>query len=151
LWNGRANKGLHPAPRSEIDPSMKSNVASNEEQIRRLINDWAKAVRSKDMEGALAHHAKDIVIFDVPLPLQSKGIKAYRKTWELFFDNNPGGKGSFELKELKITAGDTAAFCYALLITRGGKEPQGRLTIGLKKIRGRWMIVHEHHSYPIKD
>ena len=38
---------------------MQSNVASNEDQIRRLVNEWAKAVRARDMEGALAHHAKD--------------------------------------------------------------------------------------------
>jgi hypothetical protein len=38
--------------------------------------------------------------------LQSKGIEAYRKTWELFFDSNPSGKGSFKLRELKIIAGD---------------------------------------------
>jgi uncharacterized protein (TIGR02246 family) len=130
---------------------MKSNVASNEEQIRQLINDWAKAARARDMEGVLAHHSKDLVMFDVPVSLQSKGIEAYEETWELFFVSNPGGKGSFDLRELKITAGDTVAFCHALLIAGGQKEPQGRLTIGLKKIRGKWMIVHEHHSYPIKD
>jgi uncharacterized protein (TIGR02246 family) len=129
----------------------KNDKPTNEEQIRRLVNNWAKAIRARDMEGALAYHAKDVVMFDVPPPLQSKGVEAYKNTWKLFFDNNPGGKGSFELRELKIIAGDTAAFCHALLITRGGKEPQGRLTIGLKKIRGQWMIVHEHHSYPIKD
>lgn len=50
----------------------------------------------------MARHAKDIVMFDVPLPLQSKGIEAYKKTWELFFDSNPGGNGSFELTELGI-------------------------------------------------
>ena len=102
------------------------------------------------MKGALAHHAKDMVTFDVPLPLQSKGIEAYRRTWELFFDSNPGGKGSFELRELKIIVGDTVAFCHALLIAGSGKEPQGRLTIGLKKVRGKWIITHEHHSYPIE-
>ena len=128
---------------------MKSNVASNEERIWRLVNDWAKAVRGKDMEGALAHHAKDMVMFDVPLPLQSKGIEAYKKTWELFFDTNRDDKVSFELRELKITAGDTVAFCHALLIAGSAKRAQGRLTIGLKKVRGKWMIVLEHHSYPI--
>jgi ketosteroid isomerase-like protein len=124
---------------------------SNESRIRELIESWAKAARDKNMDGVLAHHAKDIVMFDVPLPLQSKGIEAYKKTWELFFDSNPGGKGSFELRELQIAAGDTVAFCHALLIAGSAKKPQGRLTIGLKKIRGKWMIVHEHHSYPIKD
>ena len=31
------------------------------------------------------------VMFDVPLPLQSRGTEEYRKTWELFFANNRGG------------------------------------------------------------
>jgi ketosteroid isomerase-like protein len=63
---------------------MKGNVASNEEQIRRLVDKWAKAVRARDVDGALAHHAKDVVMFDVPLPLQSKGIEAYKKTGSCF-------------------------------------------------------------------
>jgi ketosteroid isomerase-like protein len=53
--------------------------------------------------------------------------------------------------ELKITAGDTVAFCHALLIAGNAKKPQGRLTIGLKKVRGKWFITHEHHSYPIRS
>jgi len=124
---------------------------SSETQIRALIANWTKAVRARDMEGVLAHHAKDVVMFDVPLPLRSKGIAAYKKTWELFFDNVPGGKGSFDLKELTLTVGDSVAFCHALLIVGGGKKPRGRLTIGLRRIRRKWMITHEHHSYPYKD
>jgi hypothetical protein len=38
---------------------MTGNVASNEVQIRRIVNDWTKAVRGRGMDGALAHHAKD--------------------------------------------------------------------------------------------
>jgi len=63
---------------------MKSNVGSNEEQVRRLVNDGAKAGRAKDMDGALANHAKDIVMFDVPLPLQSKEIEAYKRHGSCF-------------------------------------------------------------------
>jgi len=120
---------------------------SNEVQIRTLIESWAKAVRAKDMDGALAHHTDAIVMFDVPLPLQSKGIAEYRKTWELFFASSPGGPGSFNVAELQITIGDTVAFAHGLLLI-GSKKPVGRLTIGLIKIRGEWMIAHEHHSYP---
>jgi len=72
---------------------MTANAAANKVQIRRLVNDWAKAVRAKDIDGALSHHARDMVMFDVPFPLQSRGIKAYRKTWELFFENVAGGGG----------------------------------------------------------
>jgi ketosteroid isomerase-like protein len=129
---------------------MTDNVASNKVQIRRIVNDWAKAVRARDMDRALAHHAKDVLMFDVPLPLQSKGISAYKKTWELFFSNNPGGEGSFNIEELKVTTGGTVAFCHALLRIAGGRKPKCRLTMGLKKVRGKWLITHEHHSYAVE-
>lgn len=42
---------------------------SNDSQIQALIDDWARAVRMKDMAGVLANHADDIVMFDVPMRL----------------------------------------------------------------------------------
>jgi ketosteroid isomerase-like protein len=124
---------------------------SNESQIRQVVESWAKAVRYGDMDGILARHTKDLVMFDVPPPLQSKGIEAYKKTWDLFFQYSPGGEGSFNLEELKITAGDTVAFCHALLRIGGGEAPECRLTIGLQKVAGEWLIAHEHHSAPSAD
>jgi len=117
----------------------------NESQIRQLVEDWAQAVRAKDMKRVLAYHADDIVMFDVPLPLQSRGIDEYKKTWDLFFANNRGGPGSFDVTELQITASDTVAYCHALLNIF---DSTARLTIGLRKERGQWLIGHEHHSYP---
>jgi ketosteroid isomerase-like protein len=120
--------------------------ASNENQIRTLVEDWAAAVRARDIEGAVAHHTEDIVMFDVPLPLQSRGIAEYRKTWELFFAHNRGGAGSFEVKHLHITASDTVAYCHAVLTIF---DSMARLTMGLRKERGQWLVAHEHHSYPL--
>jgi ketosteroid isomerase-like protein len=37
-------------------------------QIRTLIEKWAKAVHIGDLDGVLADHATDIVMFDVPPP-----------------------------------------------------------------------------------
>jgi ketosteroid isomerase-like protein len=122
---------------------------SNEIQIRRLVENWARAVRARDTEGVLANHTDDIVMFDVPPPIQSKGMAAHKKTWDLFFSYSAGGEGSFDLVELSIAAGDTVAFCHALLRIDGEKRPQCRLTVGLQKVRGKWLIAHEHHSYPI--
>jgi ketosteroid isomerase-like protein len=64
-------------------------ASSDEVRIRELIEHWAKAAREKDMDGVLAHHAEDVVMYDVPLPLQCQGIDEYRKTWELFFRQQP--------------------------------------------------------------
>jgi ketosteroid isomerase-like protein len=119
---------------------------SNESQIRTLVENWAAAVRATDIEGAVAHHTDDVVIFDVPPPLQSRGMAEYRKTWELFFANNRGGAGSFEVTELHITANDTVAYCHALLKIF---DSTARLTMGLHRERGRWLVAHEQHSYPI--
>jgi uncharacterized protein (TIGR02246 family) len=120
---------------------------ADEADVRTLVEDWAKAVRAQDMDSVLAHHADDVVMFDVPMPLQCKGIEAYKKTWELFFANSPGGPGSFDLAELQISAGETVAYCHAILKIF---DSRGRLTIGLRKEDGRWLIAHEHHSYPIE-
>ena len=124
---------------------MKGKVASNEMQIRKLVRDWAKAARERDLAGVIGHHTDDIVMFDVPLPVQSKGIAAYKKTWELFFSSNPDGC-PFDIVELKIAAGDTVGFCHALIRL---DENTARLTMGCRKIRGKWLIAHEHHSYPL--
>ena len=95
----------------------------------------------------IKHHTIDIVMFDVPAPLQAKGLKEYEKTWELFFDNSPGGSGSFDVTELKITASETVAYCHALVKIFDSKV---RLTMGLRRENGQWLIAHEHHSYPIE-
>ncbi len=115
--------------------------------IRALVDDWSKAVRAKDMDAVLARHADDIVMFDVPEPLQSRGMAEYRRTWELFFDNSPGGPGSFDVTELHIAASETVAYCHALVKIF---DSTVRLTMGLRKVDGQWLIAHEHHSYPIE-
>jgi ketosteroid isomerase-like protein len=57
----------------------------NEDAIRDLIVNRARAVRTKNLDGILAHHSSEILMFDVPPPLQSKGIDAYQKKTGIFF------------------------------------------------------------------
>lgn len=120
---------------------------SDEIEIRTLVESWASAVREKDMGGVLANHTDDIVMYDVPAPPVSQGMPAYEKTWELFFSQNPGGPGAFDVIEMNIFASDTVAFCHGLV---GIFESTVRLTMGLRRESGQWLIAHEHHSYPIE-
>ena len=122
-------------------------------QVRALIGRWATAVHSGDLDGVLADHAADIVMFDVPPPEDGvRGIEAYRATWPPFFQWQRQG-ASFEIVSLDVTAGDDVAFAHALL--RCGtpdelkRDPTRRLrlTIGLRKQGGRWVVTHEHHSF----
>jgi ketosteroid isomerase-like protein len=117
-----------------------------------LIENWAKAVRYKDMEGILAHHSDDIVMYDVPKPFQSIGIDAYRKTWDIFFKYTK--PGVFDIKELQIVADENIAFCFATMMCADKSNSSEyidldfRLTVGLQKINDQWTIIHEHHSIP---
>ena len=111
---------------------------NNETEIRQLVENWARAVRARDMEGVLAHHAADIVMFDVPLPLQSRGMDEYKKTWDVFFAHNRGGPGSFDVTEVQITAGDTVAYCHALRkIFRLNRSPDHWFAQGARAVADR--------------
>jgi uncharacterized protein (TIGR02246 family) len=120
-------------------------MSDDETAIRAVLEAWAQAVRDIDMPGILANHTDDIVMFDVPVPLQSKGMEAYRRTWELFFEYSQGGPDAFNIVELEVTAADTVAFAHGIL---GIGNSRLRLTVGLRKEDGQWRIAHEHHSYP---
>ncbi|HEX9296333.1 MAG TPA: hypothetical protein VF881_10870 [Polyangiaceae bacterium] len=58
---------------------------TDEAEIREMVESWASAVRRKDLDGILCNHSPDILMFDVPPPLQSKGIEEYKRTWESFY------------------------------------------------------------------
>jgi uncharacterized protein (TIGR02246 family) len=129
----------------------------DEAEIRALIERWTTAVHAGDMEGVLADHADDIVMFDVPPPDNGvRGINAYRETWPSFFTWQEQG-ASFEIVSLNVTAGDSVAFAHALLRCGTDRELEQnpdrrlRLTVGLRKEDGRWVVAHEHHSFPAED
>jgi ketosteroid isomerase-like protein len=122
----------------------------DEDQVRTVIRLWEVAIQAGDMKGILANHTKDILMFDVPEPLQSKGMAEYQRTWKLFFRYGSPSTDVFVIEGLQITTGDDVAFATGLLRIGGSKEPVCRLTLGLKKVRGKWFIAHEHHSAPHK-
>jgi len=128
-------------------------INRHEEQVRTIVENWANSVREKDIAGILAHHTSDLLMFDVPPPFQSKGLKEYTKTWEIFFAWQKDSR-VFDILDMTVVAGEDTAFCYATMRCGGyghsgqKEELQFRLTIGLKKVSGEWMIQHEHHSIP---
>ena len=125
-------------------------------QIRALIERWTAAVQARDLDGVLADHADDVQMFDVPPPNEVRGIDAYRETWPPFFEWLSRG-AVFELVSLDVTAGADVAFATALLRCgteeglRRDPDTRLRLTVGLRREGGRWLVSHEHHSFPARD
>jgi ketosteroid isomerase-like protein len=138
--------------------AMSQHANKEEIQIKALLEAWADAVRQHDITAILAHHEPDMVMFDLPPPLQCKGIEAYRQTWDLFFRYHKPG-AAFDIQELTVTAGQEVAFAVAIM--RCGPDSSSnpadkdgflfRLTVGLRKVDGNWRIAHEHHSVPAMD
>jgi uncharacterized protein (TIGR02246 family) len=122
-------------------------------EISELIQRWAVAAHTGDLDALLAHHADDIVMFDVPPPHDGvRGLVAYRDTWPDFFEWQASG-ASFEIVELDVTQGEDVAFAWALLkcgtpdVLAETPERRLRLTIGLRRRDGEWVVTHEHHSF----
>ena len=140
--------------------SRRPTSVDDERAIRTLIQRWATAVHAGDLDGVLADHADDLVMFDVPPPENGvRGLDAYRETWRPFFGWQASG-ASFEIVELEVTAGAEVAFAYALLRCGTPEEFERhpgkrlRLTIGLRRdgsTDGRWIVTHEHHSFTHDD
>jgi PhnB protein len=121
------------------------------DQIRGLVDDWARALRAKDVDGVMAHYTADSVTFDLAPPLIStgadaKGLQAWFSTWR--------GPLGYEIRDLNITAGDDVAFCHGLNRLSGTKtdgeeaDVWFRLTLCLRRIGGEWRIAHQHESVP---
>ncbi len=130
---------------------------SDEQAIRDLFTGWVDAIQTQDLGGVVADHDRNIVMFDVPPPYNGvRGMDEYRKSWPPFFEWIDQG-AQFQLVELDVVAGADVAFAYALLRCGTQAEfdanPDNRLrvTVGLRKVDGRWVIAHEHHSFPMVD
>ncbi|WP_319457234.1 MULTISPECIES: YybH family protein [unclassified Mycobacterium] len=129
---------------------------SDESAIRELVTSWVDAVASRDLDGVVAHHAEDVVMFDVPPPHRGiRGIVDYRDSWAPFFEWQRSENAIFELVELHVEASADVAFGYALLRCgtaadfEANPDNRLRITVGLRKIGDQWTVVHEHHSFPM--
>jgi ketosteroid isomerase-like protein len=127
--------------------------ATDEAQLRKLIDDRVKAIRARDVNGAISNVAPDVLLFDVINPLQYVGSDESRKRAEEWFSSFQGPIG-YELRDLSIATGDEVAFSHSLnrvnaTRTDGQKlDMWWRATVCYRKIDGKWTVTHEHNSVP---
>lgn len=124
------------------------------DEVRAIVEAWAAGVRARDIDAVLRHHAADLLLYDVVGPVRLRGLDAYRRTWVEEFFPWHGGTGRFDLVDLDVVAGADVAFATAMIACAGTEDGERveftlRLTIGLAKRDGAWLVVHEHHSQPL--
>ena len=125
-------------------------------QIRAVEQRWIKALKTKDIESIMAPYAPDdnLLIINAIPQHPSAGAKAYRRDWEDFLAAFPGpirarmngvtlsveGNLSYAHATIRILAADRSHKTVDLTM---------RVTDVMRKIDGKWMIVHEHVSFPV--
>ncbi|SPM26682.1 Ketosteroid isomerase homolog, partial [Mycobacterium terramassiliense] len=135
--------------------TTQSDPATNEAEIRRLIDELASALRAHDLDAAMSAYATDVVSFDIEPPLRHVGAEAKRKNWERVFAAYECPLG-YEVCRLAITVGDDVAFAHSLNRLSGtlknGARSGGfwvRATMCFRKLDGRWVIAHDQVSVPL--
>jgi uncharacterized protein (TIGR02246 family) len=127
--------------------------ATIEDEVRGVLDGWAEATRAKDIDGIMARYAPDVLAFDCHSALQFKGRAALRRHLEACLSAMRGPM-TFEIHELDVAARDDLAFGH-FVARCGGTGPDGeehaawlRVTVCLRRMDGRWLIVHDHCSTP---
>jgi uncharacterized protein (TIGR02246 family) len=135
---------------------VRTKTTDTTAEVQEVLDRWAKAFRDKDIEGIMAVYASGdaVVAYDIVPPLQYRGKDAYRKNYAEFLDQYTGAI-ELEVRDPHIAAGNNVAFIHALERVSGTLKSTGqhsdlwmRATSGLRKIDGKWLIVHDHISVP---
>ena len=134
--------------------TVEANKKNDEAEIKRVIEGGVEAVRARDIDGVMSIYAPEVVSFDIVPPLRYVGADAFRKVWEEVFSSFQGPIG-YEIHDLNISVGDDVAFGYSLnrisgTMNNGQKTDLWlRWTACLRKINGKWLIVHHQNSVPV--
>ena len=134
--------------------SVEEHKQNDEAEIKRVIEGYVEAFRARDLDRVMSIYAPEIVTFDVVPPLQFVGADAMRKRWEEVFSSLPDPIG-YEIADLSITVGKDMAFTHsfnrisATLPTGQQIGTWVRWTACWRKIRGQWLLVHDHVSVPV--
>ncbi|HZZ90641.1 MAG TPA: nuclear transport factor 2 family protein [Caulobacteraceae bacterium] len=121
-----------------------------EKGIRHAIQARNAALGAKDVEAVMASGYAGFVGYNLAPPLKASGGKAGLADWFATWDGPIG----YEMKDLKVVAGEDVGFAHGFVHMTGRKTDGDqvdiwfRQTFGLRLARGAWKIIHEHGSVP---
>jgi uncharacterized protein (TIGR02246 family) len=130
--------------------------ADSQADIRALESQFIAAFKAKDLDAIMKVYVPDrsLFVFDVVPPRQYVGAAAYRKDWQDFLSSFPGPI-TVEISDLAVATDHNLGWGHSIQRV-AGTDKQGkqldltvRVTDVYKKIKGHWLIVHEHVSVPV--
>jgi ketosteroid isomerase-like protein len=104
----------------------------------------------------MAYYSPDesLFVFDALPPRQYVGAAAYRKNWEGFLAAYPGAVHA-EVTDWKTATEGNLAYGHGIFRTTGPDKDGMPLDLTLRvtdvyrKVNGKWLVVHEHVSWPV--
>ena len=139
-----------------VSPTDVQAASGDEASIRALESRFVAAVNAKDVNAIMKVYVPDesLFVFDVVPPRQYVGAKAYAKDWTDFLSMFKGPL-KLEISDLSVTADGAMGFGHSIQRVTG-TDTKGqpvdltvRVTDVYRKIKGNWLIVHEHVSVPV--
>ena len=125
-------------------------------EIRRVVLARAAAVAAKDAAAMVAHNAPEIVEYNLAPPLRQPSAGRDVGPVEKWLGTFQGPM-SMEIRDLEVTVEGAVAFCTSLNCLTATPVGQTesfslwfRVTLGLRRIEGEWLVVHEHESVPFE-
>ncbi|MFI5842638.1 YybH family protein [Catenuloplanes sp. NPDC051500] len=126
------------------------------DEIRDVIEGKAALLETGDAKEVMAHYAPTYVDFTLAPPLRQAGDgrdPAPLEAWIATFEAPPRR----EVTQLEITTDGDVAFATSIdrlsAVPRGAAEGFSmwfRVSLGLRRIDGRWLVTHEHESVPFE-
>ena len=137
-----------------LTPFAANAAPADDAQIKALEESFAAAVRAKDVNAIMKAYAPNVLVFDVTPPRQYAGAAAYREDWKGFVAGYPGPI-KFEISDLVVSTEGSFGYSHSIQHVTGTDAKGGaaditvRVTDVYRKVRGAWLIVHEHVSVPV--
>lgn len=129
-------------------------AAADEAAIRRQIGKLIEGLRAGDLAAVEKVYTTDVVSFDVEPPLRHVGTAAKLENWARVFQTFE--QVAYEVRDLTVIVGGDVAFGYAFArlsgMLKSGTATNGmwvRVTYGMQKIDGTWLIAHDQVSVPL--
>jgi ketosteroid isomerase-like protein len=124
--------------------------------IKDIYTDFSSAFAVRDVNRIMAHYVPDetLLAYDAFIPREYKGARAYRKDYVDFFAIFPG-KISSTVDELNIVLSGDYAYANCIDTWQIADSANQKMTMAMRvtdifhKTDKKWLIVHEHLSFPV--
>ncbi|GIF40252.1 YybH family protein [Actinoplanes xinjiangensis] len=125
-------------------------------EIQEVIENKAALLETGDAKAILSYYAPGFVEYNLAPPLRQPGDRRDPAVLEAWMDNFQAPPRR-EVTQLAITTDGDVAFATSIdclsAVPRGAAEGFTlwfRVTLGLRRIDGHWLITHEHESVPFE-